>query len=85
MYGIRDSSDSLSPFIAKVDFATRETIWTTQFNAKAKTASAPLKSNAEAFGCHVIPHDDSIVYMGGVVYDGAAITETMRSAGSDDL
>jgi hypothetical protein len=84
-YGVRESSQSLSVLIAKVDFATREIVWTTQLNAKARTASAPVKANAEAFGCHVIPHDDSIVYVGGVVYDGASMSEKLRSAGSDDL
>lgn len=82
-YGTRNSSRSLSPFVAKVSFETREIVWTTQFNAVAGTASA--QANAEVFGCDVVPHDDSIMYVAGVAYDGASMSDKLKSAGSDDL
>lgn len=85
MYETRQSSGSLSAFVAKVDFESKDIVWTTQFNAKEGAKGVPGDAKAEAFGCHVIPHDDTTIYVGGVVYDGASMSKNLKSAGSDDL
>ena len=84
-YGERESSEDVSAFISKILFDSMEVAWTTQFYPKKGSSSVEAHAKAEAFGCHVIPHDSSILYAGGVVYDGASMNMNLKSAGSDDM
>ncbi|KAL3903052.1 MAG: hypothetical protein SGILL_010594 [Bacillariaceae sp.] len=84
MYGERESPDSLSAFVAKVEFSTMELVWATQFYPQQGASALQANSKAEAFGCHVVPHDSSTMYAGGVVFDGASFHST-KSRGSDDI
>lgn len=85
IYGARESPGALSAFVAKVSFESMQIVWSTQLNAKAGTTTTSPDVKAEAFGCHVIPHDETLMYVGGVVYDGASMIDNLKSAGSDDL
>jgi hypothetical protein len=83
VYGASESSTMKSAFVSKVSFDLKEILWTTQFNPLPGKGSDGAW--AEAFGCHVIPHDPSLMYVGGVVYDGGSMDNHVKSAGSDDL
>jgi hypothetical protein len=85
IYGEMESYNDVSAFVSKIHFDSMEVAWTTQFHPKKGSSSTQTNAKAEAFGCHVIPHDSSIMYAGGVVYDGASIGNNMKSAGSDDM
>lgn len=85
IYEASRSTGDLSAVVVKVSFDSTEIIWTTQLNARVGPKSTKSVAKAEAFGCHIVPHESSIMYVGGVVYDGAAMSSRLKSAGSDDL
>ncbi|KAG7354811.1 hypothetical protein IV203_004167 [Nitzschia inconspicua] len=62
-YGAKKTSGALSPFISKVSFESIEILWTTQLKAKTATPDASLDARAEAFGCDVIPHDHTAIFV----------------------
>eukprot|EP00537_Pseudo-nitzschia_pungens_P007587 CAMPEP_0172357632 /NCGR_PEP_ID=MMETSP1060-20121228/1999_1 /TAXON_ID=37318 /ORGANISM="Pseudo-nitzschia pungens, Strain cf. cingulata" /LENGTH=814 /DNA_ID=CAMNT_0013078415 /DNA_START=387 /DNA_END=2831 /DNA_ORIENTATION=+ len=72
----------LSAYVAKVENGRH--VWTTQLyavNDKNKLNGA----KTEAFGCHMIQSDPSLLYVGGTVYNGAVMDSNHRSAGGDDV
>ncbi|KAL3917644.1 MAG: hypothetical protein SGILL_004616 [Bacillariaceae sp.] len=84
-YGEHESSEDVSAYVSKILLGSMEVAWTTQFYPKKGSSSLEAHARAEAFGCHVIPHDSSVMYAGGVVYDGASMNKNLKSAGSDDM
>eukprot|EP00536_Pseudo-nitzschia_multiseries_P013240 jgi/Psemu1/34516/gm1.34516_g len=72
----------LSAFVSKV--IDGEKAWTTQLYAvtpKNKLDGA----KTEAFGCHMIENDPTLLYVGGTVYNGGTMDTHHKSAGGDDL
>jgi hypothetical protein len=84
------NDDILSGWVSKIDSTTRTVLWTTQIYGSY---------NTEAFGCHVIPDDPSLMYIGGTVFSSgeimyvshgpnAAVSQSSssgNSAGQDDV
>lgn len=85
-------------FVAKLavgDKAVLTTEWTRQLHVVVPLTNEDgrmVTPRAEAFSCHVIPHNSDVLYVGGTVFDGASLSTTgltgvqeVHSHGGDDV